>query len=283
MNDILVHPTAASPRRLQIPALMTLIALLALLALAAPRAWAQKPPNISPGEIALLPEYCGETQTMTEVDPRGSARGAYWSGMLGQGFWGLHHYCWGLIRVNRATQPGLPGYVRRGMHEAAINDYRYVLANAQPGFLLAPEILVRIGESYLVLQNYGNAMEAFARARQLKPGYWPPYVRWAAVLYTSGKKQEALAHLEEAMRLVPEEAALIEPYKRYGGDHAKFLKSLPPRAPEPGASAASLAASAPASESSASAPAPAPAPAPATAPAPLQAASAPAPAASASL
>jgi tetratricopeptide (TPR) repeat protein len=271
MNDILVHPTAASPRRLQIPALMTLIALLALLALAAPRAWAQKPPNISPGEIALLPEYCGETQTMTEVDPRGSARGAYWSGMLGQGFWGLHHYCWGLIRVNRSTQPGLPSYIRRGMHEAAINDYRYVLANAQPGFLLAPEILVRIGESYLFLQNYGMAMEAFARARQLKPGYWPPYVRWAAVLYATGKKREALAHLEEAMRLEPEETALIEPYKRYGGDHAKFLKSLPPRAPEAAASAANAAASA--SDSSASAP---------TAPTPPQAASAPEPAASSS-
>jgi tetratricopeptide (TPR) repeat protein len=155
-------------------------------------------------------------------------------------------------------QPGVPTHIRRGAHESAINDYRYVLANAQRGFVLAPEILLRIGEAYLYLQNYGLAMDAFQRARQLKPGYWPPYVRWAAILYGAGKKREALAHLEEAMRLVPEEAALIEPYKRYGGDHAKFLKTLPP----PPVAAAG---------------------APASASAPAQAASAPAPAASSSL
>lgn len=236
------HPIAAGARRWL---------WLAFLALTSAGAWAQKPPNISPGELALLPEYCAQTQTMAAVDPRGSAQGAYWSGLLGQGFWGLHHYCWGLIRINRAMQPGVPNHIRRGAHESAINDYRYVLANAQPGFLLAPEILLRIGEAYLYLQNYGMALEAFERARQIKPGYWPPYVRWAAVLHGSGKKREALAHLEEGMRLAPDEAALIEAYKRYGGDHAKFLKSLPPAAAASAASAVSL----PASAASASAPA----------------------------
>jgi len=226
--------------------------LLVLLALPSTGAWAQKPPNISPGEMALLPEYCAQTQTMAEVDPRGSAQGAYWSGLLGQGFWGLHHYCWGLIRINRAMQPGVPSHIRRGAHESAINDYRYVLANAQPGFVLAPEILLRIGEAYLYLQNYGLAMDAFERARRIKPGYWPPYVRWAAVLYGSGKKREALAHLEEGMRLAPDEAALIEPYKRYGGDHAKFLKSLPPAAAASAASSPASAASAPAPAASTS-------------------------------
>jgi tetratricopeptide (TPR) repeat protein len=201
--------------------------------------------------MALLPEYCAQTQDMAEVDPRGSAQGAYWSGLLGQGFWGLHHYCWGLIRINRAMQPGVPNHVRRGAHESAINDYRYVLAHAQIGFVLAPEILLRIGEAYLYLQNYGLAMDAFERARRIKPGYWPPYVRWAAVLHESGKKREALAHLEEGMRLAPEEAALIAPYKRYGGNHDRFLKSLPP------AAAASATSQAPSPVSATAAPAPA--------------------------
>lgn len=210
------------------------------LLLACLSSWAQKPPNITPGEVALLPEYCPDTQTMSSTDPRGSAKAAQWVSKLGEGFWGLHHYCWALIRITRANQPGVSPQARRGQYEAAINDYLYVLANAPRDFILAPELYLRIGEAFIQLQSFGSALDAFKRAREAKPDYWPPYVRWAAVLQGIGKKREALAHLEEGLRLMPNERSLIEPYERYGGKYTAFIRSLPP-AEKPGTASAGAA------------------------------------------
>jgi hypothetical protein len=187
-----------------------------VLLLAGTGAWAQKPPDITAGEMALLPPYCPDTQTMSDVDPRGTEKAARWVAVLGKAFWALHHYCWGLIHVNRASQAGISPQIRRFHYETAINDYRYVVENAQPGFVLLPEVYLRIGEASVELQDYASAMEAFQRSREAKPDYWPPYVRGAAVLTRLGKNADAAALLEQGLARMPSEPALIAAYKRTG-------------------------------------------------------------------
>jgi tetratricopeptide (TPR) repeat protein len=204
--------------------------------MAATGAGAQKPPDITAGEMALLPPYCPDTQTMSAVDPRGSEKGAHWVSVLGNAFWGLHHYCWGLIRVNRASRAGVAPQMRRYLYESAINDYQYVLENSPPNFVLLPEIYLRIGEASVELQAYATAMEAFQRSREIKPDYWPPYVRAAAVLTRLGKNAEAAALLQEGLTRMPSEPALLDAYKHTG-------RPLPK--PPTTSSAASVAASAP--------------------------------------
>lgn len=204
---------------------------------------AATPEDITPGEIARLPAYCPLTQVFTRDDPRAAnvdspARRLYMQ--LGPSYLALHHYCWGLVHINRAKEAGVSAYARRAMYNFALNEYKFVLKNSTPDFVLLPEIYLRVGEAYVELEAYGSALEAFTRSRELKPDYWPPYVRWAEVLRRLGKKAEALAHLEEGLRLMPTERALIDAYTRTGGNAVQLTKTLQSApAPRPAAGAAS--------------------------------------------
>jgi tetratricopeptide (TPR) repeat protein len=202
---------------------------------------AATPENITAGEMALLPEYCPLTQTFSKDDPRDASKRSSTRLLferLGPSYLGLHHYCYGLIHVMRAKQAGVSAYDRRAMYSFAINEYKYVIANATPDFVLLPEIYMRVGEAYVELLDYGQALDAFNKSRALKQDYWPPYVRWATVLLRLGKQPEALAHLEEGLRLMPNERALNDAYTRMGGTRAQLAKALQPA---PAASAASAA------------------------------------------
>jgi tetratricopeptide (TPR) repeat protein len=185
-------------------------------------AFAQKPPNVTPGEMALLPEYCPDTQGFKYGDAyfNTSPRAKHWVGLMGPS-------CWGLIKMRRATAAGVPKVLRDGGLKAAIGDYEYVLYHSTPDFVMLPEVYLRIGEAQLLLNDYGAASDAFAQARSKKPGYWPAYVQWAEVLVKIGKKQEALALIEECLRLTPSEPALRAPYERMGGKLDAFLRTLP--------------------------------------------------------
>jgi hypothetical protein len=178
-------------------------------------AWAQKPDHVTTGEMALLPPYCPDTQLFKYGDrySNPSPNANYWVGSMGETFWAMHHYCWALIRMNRAKQIGLPGFMREGHIKGALADYEYVLNNAAPGFPLAPEVLTKLGDAHLLLGATGAAMDAYARARQLKPDYWPPYMAWAEVLVKIGKRQEAIALVDEVLKLQPDDAVLQRRYK----------------------------------------------------------------------
>ncbi len=172
------------------------------------------PPNITAGEKALLPEYCADTQTFGYGDAYSntSPRAAYWVGLMGKTFWAMHHQCWAMIREHRSRAAGLSRQDRDAHLNGAINDYVYVVENAPPDFVLLPEIYTQIGENHVLLGNIGAALDAFTAARRKKVDYWPPYTAWARVLLKSGKRQEALAHVESVMKLVPGDAELKRQY-----------------------------------------------------------------------
>lgn len=193
----------------------------------------QKPANVTQGEVALLPEYCPDTQGFSYGDrySNTSPRAAHWVGLMGPSFWAHHHYCWGLIKMHRALEPGLRKELRQGGLESAVGDFQYVVGNSSPDFIMLPEVFLKMGDAYVLMGSYGVAREAYASARSKKPDYWPAYVRWAEVLAKIGNKQEALSHLEECLRLTPRQPALQEAYRRFGGNLDTFLRSLPPTAP----------------------------------------------------
>jgi hypothetical protein len=177
------------------------------------------PENITDGELALTPAYCQDVQGIKWGDQyyNPSPRAAYWVSVMGKTFWAMHHYCWGLIHVHRAKAAGVPPTMRDAMVASAIGDYYYVIKNATPGFIMLPEIYVRVGEAEMLRRNSVGALEAFATSRELKPDYWPPYVRGAEVLEHLGKKVQARSLLEEGLRLMPNEPALRMPFERLGG------------------------------------------------------------------
>lgn len=210
-------------------------------------ALAQKPQNVTAGEMALLPEYCPHTQGFTYGDAthNTSPRAAYWVGLMGPTFWHQHHYCWALLKKHRAMQAGVPEQLRRGGIGNAIDDLLYVVRYATPDFPLLPEVHYRIGEYQLLLDRPAAAKDAFETAVRIKPDYWPAYLMWAEALDRLRLRREALLYLERGLRHSPDEPALREAYRRMGGN----LESLAARPrgpePEPAAAAADPAAAAP--------------------------------------
>lgn len=215
-----------------------------LLALAASlwaiSAHAQRPQNVTPAEMALLPAYCVDTQGFNYGDAtwNTSPRASYWVARMGPTFWHQHHYCWALIKWRRALEPGLSQQLRNGRLGDAIGDLEYVVRNATPDFPLLPEVFYRIGEIQLLLDNQVAAKEALDNAVRLKPDYWPAYLLWADALAKVKLTREAASHLELGLRRSPHSPQLRNAYRALGGDPDAFVATLPASGPEPAASSA---------------------------------------------
>ena len=205
------HPRLCTPIR---------TALLAFaLALAAGSARSQKPPDITSGEMALIPAYCPHTMGFEYGDQytNTSPQAGRWVATMGRGFWAVHHYCWGLIKERRALLPGQRKEIREGLLKSVVGEYQYVIRNSPADFVLLPELFVKLGDTYRRLDDYANALAAFETARVKKPDYWPACTRWAELLADVGRKPEARTYLEGCMRVMdsPQLRAL---YSRLGGN-----------------------------------------------------------------
>lgn len=180
--------------------------------------------NITRGELALLPEVCMDVQAIPITGwtqhYRESPRSGFWVSRLGKAFWGMHHYCWALLHLQRAKQPGLPPQQKAHMIRTAIADFYYVIQNADARFVLMPELHYRIGLAHVQLQEPVKAMEAFEQSKATKVDYWPAYVGLADVQASIGRRAEAITVLDEGLKLLPEEPALIEARKRIDAPRA---------------------------------------------------------------
>ncbi|HEY1092201.1 MAG TPA: tetratricopeptide repeat protein, partial [Burkholderiaceae bacterium] len=206
------------------------------------------PPNVTAGEMAALPVYCPDTMGFKYGDAYSntSPRAKHWVGMMGPGFWAMHHYCWALLSEGRARAPAITTEQRRFLYESAIADATYVVLNTKPDFILLPEILVRIGEWQLKINRIPQAYDAFMQARTAKPDYWPAYSKWAELQISQKLLSQARKTLEEGLAQAPDASELIRLYRSVGGDPAPFVAAA-------AASAAAVAAAAAQAERAASA------------------------------
>ena len=195
---------------------------------------ANKPPNLTEGEMALLPAYCPDAQGFKYGDQyyNTSPRAPHWVSLMGQGFWAVHHYCWALVNMRRAKSISTRSPLRVGTLEGVRADFVYVFENTKPNFVLLPEIYTRMGEVELLLGNVGGAHEAYGRARQLKPDYWPAYSEWAEFLIKTNQKAAAKQLIETGLSLAPDSKTLADLYRSLGGDPSSVQPVVltPPRA-----------------------------------------------------
>lgn len=219
-------------------------------------ALAEKPQSWTPGELALLPEYCPDSQGFdhTRTGERKSPRAEHWVSLMGEAFWSVHHYCWGLMNFRRAQAAGLNAQQRTYLITSAIQDYHFVVRNATADFPLLPEIFSRIGEAHLLLGQISPASEAFDNARRLKPDYWPPYVAWAEAMAKRGLKEEAKASIETAVDRMPNEPRVIELALKLGVSRTRIATAQAAAASRAALPAEPASAAASAADSGASAP-----------------------------
>lgn len=228
---------STQPRLLHCLAAATLIASLGLPT--APLAQVPVPAGTQPltaftwGEIALLPDWCIDSQAGIYGGPEGGAymnkspRAPHWVSLMGRDFWHMHHYCYALRDLMRSKKAGLGPAKRQQLYERARNDLYYVINNCGPKMPLLPEVFLKLGEVLTLLGDPLGAESAYARSRALKPDYWPAYT--ASIDSLLGRKMYAqalelaqagvaaapasaelkarLAQVEKAMRATPSAAA----------------------------------------------------------------------------
>jgi tetratricopeptide (TPR) repeat protein len=119
--------------------------------------------------------------------------------MMGEDFFHVHHYCYGLRNLLHAQAAGENTPRGKDLLRRAQREFRYMFRTASPTMPLMPEIHLKDGEIHLKLGNLQEANLSFERARVLKPDYWPAYTRWADVLIGLKLHDPARKLLEEGL------------------------------------------------------------------------------------
>jgi hypothetical protein len=164
-----------------------------------------------PREVRLLPPYCPHAQDFRAHVPGGSNSGEIekWRAVLGPTFDHIHHYCWGLMKLNRAVLllRGNP-QLRNSYLGESNREFDYVITRAPVDFVLLPEILTKKAENLVRLGQGPSAIVEFSRAIEMKPDYWPPYAYMSDYYRQAGDKAKARELLEQGLAQAPAADAL---------------------------------------------------------------------------
>ena len=166
--------------------------------------------DYDPREVAMLPPYCAHTQLFRTRVPGGGNPDEIrrWMAMMGPAFNDMHHYCWGLMKSNRALYLARDKQTRDFYLGQAVQEFDYVLQRAPANFALRPEILTKKGEHLLKLGNAPAAVAALEEAAELKPDYWPPYAALSDHFKSAGALPRAKEWLDRGLKAAPDSRAL---------------------------------------------------------------------------
>ena len=161
-------------------------------------------------ELAMLPRFCNHTQLIRMFAPGGSDKNeiARWTGVFGDSFQHLHHYCWGLMKSNRANLLARDPSVRQFFLNDAVGEYDYVIDRVPKDFILLPEILYKKADNLFRLGRAPVAIFHLERAIELKPDYWPPYAAIADHYKEVGQTAKSREILEAGLAAAPGTPAL---------------------------------------------------------------------------
>ena len=165
-----------------------------------------------PREVAMLPGYCKYTQLFRDRVPGGNdpKQIAHWYQTMGRPFHAMHHYCWGLMKTNRALLLARTRQVRNYYLHSSIQEFDYVINSAPATFFMLPEIYTKRGENLLRLREFGEGMMSLQHAIDLKPDYWPPYAALGDYFKEVGNYGKAAEWLQKGLAASPNAKPLQE-------------------------------------------------------------------------
>ena len=161
-----------------------------------------------PREIAMLPRYCIHTHSFNNVPGASNAENVRYVATLGEGFRSMHHYCWGLMKTNRALLLARDPTIRQYYLQDSLGEFDYVIANSPKEFVMLPEIHTKKGENLLRLGRSVEGFKELQTAIDLKPDYWPPYVAMSDHYKNLGDIKKARESLEKGLETSPGVKAL---------------------------------------------------------------------------
>jgi len=163
-------------------------------------------------ELALLPRYCLYTQDFRARIPGGNNQAEIerLTRQMGSSFNHMHHYCWGLMKTNRAMLLARTPQDRRFNLVSAVDEFNYVINNATSDFGLLPEIFTKRGENLLRLQRTGAGLVDLQHAIRLKADYWPAYAVISDHYKAAGELEKAREWLKKGLANAPTAKALSQ-------------------------------------------------------------------------
>ena len=161
-------------------------------------------------EVAMLPRFCPYTQRFRLTVPGGSNADEInrWKAVMGEVFEHMHHYCWGLMKTNRAVLLARDQQTRLHYLADAVGEFDYVIRRCPPDFFLLPEILTKKGENLIRLGKAPTGLIDLERAVEIKPDYWPPYAQMSDYYKGLGDREKARELLERGLSFAPDAVAL---------------------------------------------------------------------------
>jgi tetratricopeptide (TPR) repeat protein len=184
----------------------------------------------NPREMYMLPEYCKYTQDFRTHVPGGNDRAEIerWTTLMGATFNHLHHYCWALMKTNRAAFLSPTRQDRRYNLAASLTDFDYVIQRAPPDFGLLPEILTRKGENLIQLERVGEGTAELKRAIEIKADYWRAYAAMSDYYKEAGQLAKAREWLEKGLSVAPDTKALMRRLTQLDAAQGKRKNDLQP-------------------------------------------------------
>jgi tetratricopeptide (TPR) repeat protein len=160
--------------------------------------------------MALIPRYCIYTQHFRGIVPGGNDPGAIasWYAYLGEPFHHMHHYCVGLIKMNRAQFLAKNAVARRFYFADAVREIDYVITRAKDDFVLMPEMHTKKGECQVRMGEGPQGIYSFERAIAYKPDYWPAYAQISDYYKSQGDAKKARETLEAGLAAAPNASGL---------------------------------------------------------------------------
>jgi tetratricopeptide (TPR) repeat protein len=159
-------------------------------------------------EVRLLPPYCVYSQYFDQKYRTSEAEKKRWMAALGPTFIHVHHYCFALLKTNRALFLTKEKRFREFYLRDSLNEFDYVIQRSPDNFVLLPEILTKKGENLVRLGRGSFAVFEFERAIQLNPNFWPPYAQLADYYKEAGEKEKAREVLSKGLSQTPDAKGL---------------------------------------------------------------------------
>jgi hypothetical protein len=166
--------------------------------------------GFDPREVAMLPRYCMHTQLFRDAVPGGSNPDEIkrWGAIIGPTFIHMHHYCWGLMKTNRALLLVQSQRYREYYLRESLQEFNYVINRAPPDFKLLPEIFTKKGANLLRLGATREGLEDLEHAISLKQDYWPAYAAMSDYYKDAGDRAKARHWLQTGLTHTPDVGAL---------------------------------------------------------------------------